>query len=252
MEEISAPKKKVVIPTHIKMFAAIIVLSAVSFGLGLLTNSLVSNKMEAQAAQKAQQAAAAAQLAQAPSAEPTLGKQNVEVGNYPPEGNANAKVTVVAFEDFRCPFCEKFYSGVLPQLKKDYIDTGKVKLYYRNYQFLGDASVLAGNAAECANEQSKFWDFHDYLYQNQPDESDTSMYTVNNLTQIAGTLGLDTNQFQQCLSAKKYDANVTKDLSDGQKAGVSATPTFFVDGNPLVGAQPYSAFKTIIDQELKN
>ena len=245
-----SPKKRT-IPFHVKFFVAIIVLSALSFGLGMVTNSLISNKVEAEAAKKAQQTAAAAQLAQAPSPEPTLGKQKVDVGNYPAMGNDNAKVTLIAFEDFRCPFCEKFFSGVLPQLKKDYIDTGKVKFYYRNYQFLGPSSVLAGNAGECANEQSKFWDFHDYMYQNQPDESDTSMFTVDNLTQIAGNLGMNSNQFQQCLSSTKYAQNVTDDMTAGQKVGVSATPTFFINGNPIVGAQPYSAFQTIINQELK-
>lgn len=200
-------------------------------------------------AQTAQQAAAP--QAAAPQPQPTLGKQNVAVGNYPPKGNPNAKVTIVAFEDFRCPFCEKLFTDTEPQLQKDYIDTGKVKFYYRNYQFLGPASVIAGNAGECANEQNKFWDFHDYLYKNQPSESDTSIYTTDKLTDIAGTLGMDTTQFKSCLDSKKYDKNVSQDLADGQKAGVSGTPTLFINGQPIVGAQPYSAFQTIIDQELK-
>ncbi|MGH7203910.1 MAG: DsbA family protein [Candidatus Levyibacteriota bacterium] len=246
----TAPLKRT-IPSHVKTFFGMLLLSVLAFVLGMETNNLISNKVEAQAAQKAQQAASAAQLGQIPTPEPTLGKQNVDVGNYPPKGDPNAKVTLIAFEDFRCPFCEKFFSGVLPQLQKDYIDTGKVKLYYRNYQFLGTASTLAGNAGECANEQNQFWAFHDYMYQNQPDEADTSMYTVDNLTQIAGNLGMDSSQFQQCLSSNKYASDANKDMADGQKVGVTATPTFFINGNPLIGAQPYSAFKTIIDQELK-
>lgn len=253
MEQASShPIRKIkwTIPANVKFFLAIILLCALSFGLGMWANSLISNKVEAELAKKVQQAAAA-QNAEAPSPEPTLGKQNVDPGHYPALGNDNAKVTLIAFEDFRCPFCEKFFSSVLPQLKKDYIDTGKVKFYFRNFQFLGSASVLAGNAGECANEQNKFWDFHDYMYKNQPDESDTSMYTVDNLTQIAGNLGIDTNQFQQCLSNNKYAKDVTNDMNEGQKVGVSATPTFFINGNPLIGAQPYSAFQTIIDQELK-
>lgn len=178
-------------------------------------------------------------------------KANVDVGHFPAEGNKNAKVTVIAFEDFRCPFCKKTFDGIEPQLKKDYIDTGKVKFYFRHYAFLGQASTVAANAAECANEQNKFWDMHDYLYKNQPSESDTSMYTTDNLTQIAGTLGMSTDQFRTCLDTKKYDKNVSDDFAAGQKAGVNATPTFYIDGNQLVGAQPYSAFQTLIDQELK-
>lgn len=177
-------------------------------------------------------------------------KVNVSVGHLPPLGKSNAKVAIVAFEDFRCPFCDRFSKETLPQIKKDYLDTGKAKLYYRHYQFLGPASVTAGNAAECANEQGKFWEFHDYLYNNQPDESDTSLYVTDKLTNIAGTLGMNTGQFQSCLDSKKYDKNVSSDLADGQKAGVTGTPTVFINGISIVGAQPFSAFKTIIDQEL--
>lgn len=178
-------------------------------------------------------------------------KQNVDVGHLPALGNKDAKIKIVAFEDFRCPFCDQFNKETLPLIKKDYIDTGKASFSYRHYQFLGPASIVAGNASECANEQGKFWQLHDYLYANQPSESDTSMYTTDKLTQIAGTLGMNTNQFQSCLSTNKYDKNVSDDLAAGQKVGVSGTPTLFINGISIVGAQPYTAFQTIIDQELK-
>jgi protein-disulfide isomerase len=134
---------------------------------------------------------------------------------------------------------------------KDYVDTGKVKFYFRQYAFLGPASTVAANAAECANEQGKFWDMHDYFYDNQPPESDTSMFTTDKLTEVAGQLGMDTNQFTSCLSSNKYDKNVSQDLSEGQKAGVTATPTVFVNGTPTVGAESYDVFKQAIDQELQ-
>lgn len=177
-------------------------------------------------------------------------KQNVNIGHLPPIGNSNAKVKIVEFGDFRCPFCDKFFTDTEPQILSDYVKTGKAVFYFRHYQFLGPASIAAGNAAECANEQNKFWDFHNYLYKNQPGESDTSLYTTDKLTQIAGTLGMNTTQFQSCLSANKYDKNVQDDLAAGQKVGVSGTPTIFINGISIVGAQPYSAFKTIIDQQL--
>lgn len=186
----------------------------------------------------------------APTA-PTPGqKVNVSVGHLPVLGDKNAKVTVIEFADFRCPFCEQWFQQVEPNLIKDYVNTGKVKFAFRHYAFLGPASIVAANASECANEQGKFWDFHDYLYKNQPPETDTSMYTTDNLTQVAGTLGMDTTQFKSCLSANKYQKNVDTDLQEGQKAGVNGTPTVFIDGQSIVGAQPYSNFKTIIDQEL--
>lgn len=182
--------------------------------------------------------------------QPTLGKQDVAVGHLPPKGSSNAKVKIIAFEDWRCPFCDQFFKNTESQIIKDYVDTGKAVIYYRNYQFLGQASVTAGNAGECSNEQGKFWAMHDYLYQNQPSESDTSMYTTDKLTEIAGSLEMNTSQFRSCLSSTKYQKNLDQDLADGQKVGVTGTPTVFIDGNPVVGAQPYSAFKTIIDQEL--
>src|SRR5205807_3560195 len=101
------------------------------------------------------------------------------------------------------------------------------------------------------NEQGKFWDMHNYLYEHQPDESDTSMYTTDNLTPIAGTLGLDINEFQSCLSANKYQKNVDTDIADAQKAQVDGTPTLFINGHRLVGAVPYAQIKPLIDQQLQ-
>lgn len=176
---------------------------------------------------------------------------NVGTGHFPVLGNKDAKVTVVEFADFRCPFCEQFFTNVEPSIKKDYIDTGKVKFYFRHYAFLGPASTVAANAAECANEQGKFWAFHDYMYKNQPPESDTSMYTVDKLTQIAGNLGMDTNKFSSCLSANKYQKNVDTDFQDGQKAGVGGTPSVFINGKIIIGACPTSVFQGAINAELQ-
>lgn len=199
--------------------------------------------------------AAALPVAQQPSAQqpgaPDPNKvYTVGVGHFPIKGNANAKVTVVEFADFRCPFCEKVFTDVEPQLMKDYVDTGKVKFAFRQYQFLGAASVTAGNAVECAQEQNHFWDMYDYLYKNQPPESDTSMYTADNLSQIAGTLGMDQGQFKSCMDTSKYQKNVDADMADGQKVSVTATPTFFINGKQILGAQPYASFKTLIDAAL--
>lgn len=178
-------------------------------------------------------------------------KVDVKEGHLPALGKKDAKVTIVEFADFRCPFCEKFFTETEPQIVKDYVDSGKAKLVFRHFAFLGTASTVAANASECANEQNKFWDFYNYLYGNQPPESDTSMYNTDSLTQAAGTLGLDTESFRTCLDSNKYNDKVDKDLSDAKTAGVNATPTFFVNGRSVIGAQPYSNFKTLIDEELK-
>lgn len=231
-----------------QILIALLVLA--SFLIGVLFTKVQYLSINAPSSAITGQQAQATQPNQPQAAAPGQ-KQNVDVGHLPPLGNKDAKIKIVAFEDFRCPFCDQFNKETLPLIKKDYIDTGKASFSYRHFQFLGPASVVAGNASECANEQGKFWEIHDYLYTNQPSESDTSMYTTEKLTQIAGNLGMNTSQFQTCLDSKKYDKNVSDDLTAGQNAGVNGTPTVFINGLPIVGAQPYTAFQTVIEQELK-
>lgn len=225
----------------------IVLLLIASFLLGALTTkiSYLEKNGKNQAAAPTAQVPAQGDQTPAPGA-----KVDVANGNFPLKGNSDAKVTIVEFADFRCPFCEQYFTNTMPQIIKDYVDSGKVKYAFRNYAFLGPASITAANAAECANDQGKFWDFHNYLYKNQPAETDTSMYNTDTLTQAAVSLGMNGDAFRSCLDGKKFDSKVSGDLADGQKAGVNGTPTFFINGTSLVGAQPYSAFKTIIDQEL--
>ncbi len=225
----------------------VILLVIAAFLIGVLFTKV--QYLEKNQLATAPQAAPAAQNGQ-PAAPVPGAKVNVAVGNFPIMGNKDAKVTIIEFADFRCPFCEQFFTNTEPQIIKDYVDTGKVKFTFRNFAFLGPASTVAANAAECANDQGKFWDFYSYLYKNQPPETDTTMYNTDTLTQAAVSLGMNDSQFRSCLDNKTDDAKVSKDMADGQAAGVSGTPTFFINGISLVGAQPYSAFKQIIDQEL--
>lgn len=225
----------------------VILLVIFSYLLGMMTTKIqyletASNNKTAQAIPQAQAAVPPQQQAvKAPI------KVDVDPGNFPTRGNQEAKVTIVEFGDFRCPFCKRSFDQVEPQLEKDYINSGKVKFAFRNYAFLGPASVIAAEGAACANEQEKFWDYHDYMYKNQPEESDTSMYTSDRLSEIAGTLGMDALQFKTCMDTHKYAKQVQADLAAGQKASVQATPTFYINGMQLVGAQPYPAF----DQAIK-
>jgi len=202
----------------------------------------------------APQAAPAAPGAQAPT--PTTA--TVDVGHFPALGNKDAKIAIVEFADFRCPFCKQFFEQTKPSIIKDYVDTGKAKFYYRQYQFLGPASTLAGNAVECANDQGKFWEFFDLLYKDQPSESDTSMYTNEKMTATATGLGMNGPKFSECLTTNKFNDNLGKDLADGNQAGGGSlgTPSFVigkigadgkVTGSLVIGAQPYAAFKTALD-----
>lgn len=177
-------------------------------------------------------------------------KVNVGVGHLPFLGKKDAKVTIIEFADFQCPFCERLFKDAIANIKKDYVDTGKAKLYFRNYAFLGPESTWAAEASECANEQGKFWEFHNYLFNNQKGENQGA-FSKENLKTFALNLSFDTEKFSNCLDSEKYKNNVENDLNDGKKAGVSGTPATFINGTLVSGAQPYSNFKTIIDEELK-
>lgn len=163
----------------------------------------------------------------------------------PMEGKADAPVTIVEFSDFQCPFCGRFYLDTYTQIKKDYVDTGKVKFIYRDYPLSFHPNAKpAALAAGCANEQGKFWQFHDKLFTNQ------ASLSAENYKLWAKDLGMDTKKFNDCFDKQKYDAEIQKDFADGQAAGVTGTPAFFVNGRFISGAQPYANFKTAIDAAL--
>ncbi len=171
----------------------------------------------------------------------------VSIGDSPVLGDKNAKITIVEFADFRCPFCERFYRDSEKQIILNYVNTGKAKFVFKNYAFLGQESVWASEAAECANEQGKFWEYHNWLYDNQAPESNLAYYSKANLIKYAGKVGLDTAKFSSCLNSDKYSGKVAAELNEGKNAGVNGTPTVFINGQSVVGAQPFSVFKSIID-----
>ncbi|MBP6098823.1 MAG: DsbA family protein [Candidatus Levybacteria bacterium] len=225
---------------------AVYVLLLISFAICGYLFGKMQGMESAKSDTNAVAAAPAGQEAQAPQA-PT-GPVDVENGHFPVKGDENAKVTIVEFSDFECPFCGRFYTDTLPSLLKDYIDTGKVKLYYRHFPlaFHPQAKPLA-NVAECANEQDKFWEMHDKIFENNATVSSSTMDTFKGW---AADLGLNTSKFNDCVDSSKYEKDIDADTADGTTAGVSGTPTFYINGLQLVGAQPIDAFKKIIDQEL--
>lgn len=181
------------------------------------------------------------------------GKVDVSADDDPVLGNADAKITIIEFSDFQCPFCRRFYQDTYSQLKKEYIDTGKAKLVYRDFPLsFHPAAEVSAQAGNCAHEQGKFWEFHDKLYEEQGKlGTGTVQYGATELKKWAKDMGLNASQFNTCLDSGKYKDEVAKDTADGGAAGVSGTPSFFVNGRLLVGAQPFAAFKTAIDAELK-
>ncbi|MBI4169865.1 MAG: thioredoxin domain-containing protein [Acidobacteria bacterium] len=167
----------------------------------------------------------------------------VALDDDPSKGPAKAPVTIVEFSDYQCPYCSRAESVVEEVLKK-YGD--KVRLVYRDYplKFHQNAET-ASQGAECAEEQGKFWEMHKALFANQ------QKLAATDLAETAGGLGMDKEKFKACLDSGKYKAEVQKDFEDGQKYGVSGTPTFFINGIPMVGARGVDAFAEIIDAELE-
>lgn len=180
-------------------------------------------------------------------------KVNVSAGDDLVLGKADAKVTIIEFSDFQCPFCRTFWTDTLPLIKKTYIDTGKVKLVYRDYPLtsLHPMSEPSAEAFECAQDQNKGWEMHDKMFGEQAKKgTGTIAYTVADLKTWAKQIGLEAATFNQCLDSGKYKDEVAKDIADGTAAGVSGTPSFFVNGRLLVGAQPFAQFQALIEKEL--
>ncbi len=189
---------------------------------------------------------------------PSPSPQAVQVSadDDPFMGDKNAKVTIIEFSDYQCPFCRKFWQDTLPQIKKDYIDTGKVRLVYRDYPLgFHPSAIPSAQAANCAREKGgdeAYFKMHDKIFQEQNildggSVSSTVQYTTDDLKKWAKDIGYN---IDSCLDSGKYKDEIQKDFTDGGKSGVQGTPGFFVNGKPLSGAQPYSVFKQMIDSEL--
>ncbi len=180
-------------------------------------------------------------------------KKDVSVDDDPSLGAKNAKVTMIEFSDFQCPYCRTWWKASFEQLKTEYINTGKVRFVYRDYPLpFHPMSVPSAQASECADEQGKYWEMNDKIFgEEDKDGQGTVTYSVNDIKRWASEIGLNAAQFNQCLDSGKYKAEVEKDSADGSAAGVSGTPSFFINGRLVVGSQPYATFKAIIDEELK-
>jgi len=131
------------------------------------------------------------------------------------------------------------------------VQDGKVRLAYFHFAFLGPESQWAAEASECAGEQDAFWEYHDFLYENQNGEN-RGAFGQDNLKQFAGQLGLDEDAFSQCLDSGKYTDIVQQEKQMAQQLGVQSTPTFVINGRPVVGAQPFESFQQVIESILDN
>lgn len=162
----------------------------------------------------------------------------------PSKGPASTPVTIVEFSDFQCPFCARAVP-VLKQVSDTYGD--QVRIVYRDFPLdtIHPQARKAAEAARCADEQGKFWEYHDKLFANQ------QALGVEGLNKYAEELGLDRKAFAACLTSSKVREAVERDVQDGQKAGVRGTPTFFVNGRPFAGVPSFDAIRSVIDEELQ-
>jgi len=199
----------------------------------------------------------------APPANPAVAAANAAAALQPPttpiaidgaagRGNPNAKVVLVEFSDFECPFCGRYTRDIEPQLVREYVDTGKIRYVFRNYPIeqLHAHAFKAAEAAECVRQQGKFWEMHGQLYSHQQNLTDPDLLAH------AKVAGADTAAFQQCVTGPGVMSRIRQDQADGRTLMITGTPTFFAgtlkDGKvhalrKIVGARPYADFKSAID-----
>jgi protein-disulfide isomerase len=175
--------------------------------------------------------------------EPTSVRYEVSGDRGFSRGPKDAPVTIVEFSDFQCPFCKSANTTVKQVLDKY---PGKVRLVFRDYPLasLHPQAPKAHEAARCAADQSKFWEYHDVLFERSPKMS------VPELKRYAQELKLDATAFDKCLDSGKHTAEVDKDFQEGAGLGLTGTPSFFINGKQIVGAQPFAAFQKVVDSEL--
>ena len=185
----------------------------------------------------------------------TLPAEPVDVTRDHFRGAANAKVAVIEYSDFQCPFCSRYEKETYPQINKDYVDTGKLKYVWRDLPLdMHPNAMKAAVAANCAGVQGKFWEMHDRLFENQ------QALAAEDLAKHAEALGLNVGQFQTCLNGDRFDADIKTDMAEAAKAQINGTPSFLIgvvqpNGSvkilkKLVGARPYSDFKAAIDSAI--
>ena len=175
-------------------------------------------------------------------------KIDVSADDDPFLGNPDAKVTVIEFSDYECPFCGRFWQETYKQIKKDYVDTNKIKFVYRDFPLnFHPLATPAAIAANCVREQTNdetYFKMHDAIFESQ------NLLSEDFLKQTAQSFEIDMKEYESCINDPAQKAEVEKDFADGASAGVSGTPSFFINGKLIVGAQPYSVIKAEIEAAL--
>ena len=186
----------------------------------------------------------------------SLALKSIIANGAPVFGNQSAPVTIIEFGDFQCHFCGRFAKQTEPQLNSTYFQTGKANLVFKHFVTHGHDSISAAMAAQCANDQGKFWTFYETLYNNQGEENSGWASSDNLKKFAAGIPGMDRQEFNSCLDSQKYKSLVENDTNFAFVSGFQGTPTFIIQKNDgsgqevLLGAYPFPSFKAIIDKKI--
>ena len=228
------------------LLSVIAVTLALAFFLaGFFVRGLVDRELSVSASAALDRPAAPAEAAAAEPAVAPAKAAGVRADDDPARGPTDAAVTIVEFSDFQCPFCKRYVDETLPLVQATYGD--KVRYVFRDFPIkqLHPQAIQAAQAAECAADQGKFWEYHDLLFQYQ------GALDVASLKGYAKTLGLNQASFDQCVDSEKHAEEVQGDFDDGISNTVTGTPTFFINGRKVVGAQSFADLEKIIQEELK-
>lgn len=168
-------------------------------------------------------------------------------------GDMDAPVTIIEFSDYQCPFCRSFWDETLPSIIGEYVSVGKVRFVYRDFPLSSHPLALPfAEAAECSRDQDKYWEMHDMIFEQQGKLAAGTVNSIEiaDLSAWAEDLEMNVGEFERCMEEDKYLEEIRKDFDDGVAAGVSGTPSFFINGEMLRGAVPFEAFKTVIEKKL--
>ncbi len=215
------------------------VLVVLAFGVGILVGYVLWGRGAAVTA--AEQPSG--QVVEAPTAQPQFVRYDIPTEGYPSLGPADAPITIVEFSDFQCPFCRRFHDETYQALLDAY--PGQIRFVYRNLPLtsIHPDAMPSAIASLCANDQNAYWDYHEKLFSSESLDEATFI-------QYATDLNLNVDEFTACLSSGKHDDYIKQDMDFALKLGVQSTPTFFVNGLAIVGAQPLSSFQQLIDKEI--
>jgi protein-disulfide isomerase len=173
----------------------------------------------------------------------------IPLDDDPVMGSPDAPVTLIEYSEYLCPFCRRFVLETLPLIEEQYIDTGQVKLIFRDFPVHGQPAVAMALVAECAADQDKFWEMH-YMLWERTDEWSQSEDLLTTIQGYASELGLDGDEYMSCLEQGTPIDRIREDYEIAVQDGVSATPTFFINGTEIRGAQPFEEFQRVIEEEL--